>query len=279
MSTPEAIGPTTAAAVERLTTIANATREVLGAHFLVVPNGHQKIDITDLVEKAQETPKRKRGTVTLHSLESLLLYAADQASAEVGYIYADVDARSITAVFNDNKGADFAGWRDHRAQFVAELTPEAKKWIAHNGASNAFSQTEFAEFIEDNIADLAGDESKNLLSVATTIQASSGINFSAAKRLQDGQTQLVYNETINATAGQDGKLQIPQYFDLGLRLFKGDQAGYKLRARLKYRLVNPGVKFWYELERHERAIEDAFGGYVEKVKESGYTVLLGKAGS
>lgn len=279
MTTPESIGPATAATIERLAIAANAARQIDTAHFLVLPHGHQQVDISAMVEKTQPAPNRKRGTVTLHSIESLLTYATDQAAAGMGYIYADVDARGITLVFNDNKSEASAGWRDHRAHFVAELTPEARKWLEHNGAKNAFSQTEFAEFIEDNIADLAGNESTNLLSVATTIQASSGINFSSAKRLQDGQTQLVYNESINATAGADGKLQIPQFFDLGLRLFKGDQAGYKLRARLKYRLVNPGVKFWYELERPERAIEDAFSGYIEKARASGYTVLLGKPGA
>jgi hypothetical protein len=38
------------------------------------------------------------------------------------------------------------------------------------------------------------------------------------------------------------------------------------------------VKFWYELDRPERAIEDAFKGYIEQVKtESGYSVLIGQA--
>lgn len=36
------------------------------------------------------------------------------------------------------------------------------------------------------------------------------------------------------------------------------------------------IKFWYELDRVERAIEDAFAGYVGTLREtSGYQVLLG----
>lgn len=38
------------------------------------------------------------------------------------------------------------------------------------------------------------------------------------------------------------------------------------------------MKFWYELERPEKAVDDAFTGYVTQVREaSGYTVLVGKA--
>ena len=53
--------------------------------------------------------------------------------------------------------------------------------------------------------------------------------------------------------------------------------GYKLRARLKYRLASGSVKFWYELDRPEKAIEDAFAGYIQRVREAadGYTLLIG----
>jgi uncharacterized protein YfdQ (DUF2303 family) len=61
-----------------------------------------------------------------------------------------------------------------------------------------------------------------------------------------------------------------------VRLFKNGD-GYKIKARLKYRIGNGKVKFWYELDRVENAVEDAFKDYIEQVKESGYTVLIGKA--
>ena len=88
---------------------------------------------------------------------------------------------------------------------------------------------------------------------------------------------FLHCQTFNATAGASGALTIPKEFALGLRIFKNGE-GYKLRARLKYRLAGGGVKFWYELDRPERAIEDAFAGSIEKVRtETGYTVLVGKA--
>jgi len=251
--------------------------EINGAHFVIVPAEYDHKDITAAVEKAQATPNRKRGTVTLKDVPSLVEYLTDQAAQQHAIVYADMDARSMTAVFNEQRTA--AGWRDHRAFFQAEFTPEFARWIANNGSGKAKAQGDFAEFIEDNIADISEPFAQALLDVATTIQATSGIEFKAAKRLQDGQTQLTYNESIEARAGADGSLQIPKTFTLGLRIFKNG-GGYLVHARLKYRLASGSVKFWYELDRPERAVEDAFAGYVAQVREkSGYMVLLGTAGT
>lgn len=262
--------------IAALSAAALAPIDVNGAHFVTLPPDYGHIDITKIVEAAQPAPNRKRGTVTVKDVPSLLACCADQGAAALAYIYADPDQRTITAVFNDHRAG--AGWRDHRADFKAEYTPEFARWLANNGANKARGQTEFAEFIEDNLADITEPFAQQLLNVATTIQATSGINFSSAKRLQDGQTQLTYTESIEARAGADGGLTIPKEFTLGLRIFKNG-AGYLLKARLKYRLAAGSVKFWYELDRPERAVEDAFSGYVTEVREkSGYQVLIGAAG-
>jgi uncharacterized protein YfdQ (DUF2303 family) len=245
------------------------------ATFVTLPPGYSLENITAQLEKANTNRNRAQGTAVLGDVDSLLAYCDDQQMQDSGYIYADPDRLTITAVFNDQRNPSVPGWRDHRASFSATTTPEMKKWLAND--KKQMGQTEFAEFLEDNFADLAGADAQTLLNVATTIQATTGINFASARRLQDGQTQLTYNEVVDAKAGADGALKIPQTFALGLRIFKNGDA-YKLTARLKYRLHSGSVKFWYELDRPERAVEDAFAGYVAAVREkSGYRVLIGMA--
>lgn len=248
-----------------------------GHYYVMVPTGYKREDITEAVEKAQPQPNRKRGTVALKSVASLLDYCADQAMPTSGYIYADPDARSITAVFNDHRAALLPGWRDHRAVFKAEYTPEFDNWLRNNKQPK--DQAAFAEFIEDNLVDITEPAAAQLLDVATTMQAKTGINFASSKRLDNGQVQLQYTETIDARAGAGGALEIPKEFALGLRIFKNG-AGYRIKARLKYRLAAGAVKFWYELDRPEKSVEDAFAGYVDELKEkSGYRVLIGSAGA
>jgi uncharacterized protein YfdQ (DUF2303 family) len=258
-----------------LSALAGAAMEpssVDGHHFVMVPKDYRLQDITEAVEKAQATPYRKRGTIQVHDLASLLAYAKDQGTPGAGYIYADIDTRKIVAVFNDTKNYE-PGWRDHRCEYQAAYTPEFKKWMDKN--KQEFSQAAFAEFIEDNLADLHPDFAQVLLDVATTISAKTDINFSSARRLENGQVQLTYNEVIDAKAGAAGALEIPKVFSLGMRVFRNG-TGYVIRARLKYRLHSGSVKFWYELDRIERTIEDAFASYVEQLRtDSGYSVLLG----
>ena len=250
--------------------------EFMGAYaHVVVPENYELRDISTAIEKQQDAPNRKMGTVQLKSLGSLMAYMDDMQTADGAiadaFVYANPDTRTITAVFNDHKAG--GGWRDHRASFNAEWTPEFKKWMDNN--SKPMGQTEFAEFIEDNMADITEPEAAKLLEMALTIQAKTDINFSSAKRLQNGQVQLQYTEAINASAGTNGGMEIPKEFALGLRIFKNGE-GYKLRARLKYRLNGGAIKFWYELDRPERSVEDAFAGYVTTLTEnSGYRVLLG----
>jgi uncharacterized protein YfdQ (DUF2303 family) len=139
---------------------------------------------------------------------------------------------------------------------------------------NPMEQEEFAVFLEDNVADIVEPSGEIMLAMALTLQAKTEANFQSSRRLDNGQVQLHYTETIDARAGA-GQLEIPREFAIGIRLFKNGE-GYRLRARLKYRVGGGKVKFWYELDRPENAIDDAFADYVGKVRDAGFDPLLGR---
>ncbi len=244
---------------------------------VMVPPGYKREDITDAVEKAQPVPNRARGTTVVHDIDSFNRFVTLQTTEASGVgrllIYADVDKGKITAVFNDSVGP-VVGWRDHRCEYNALYTPEFSRWLTGNGKE--MPQAQFAEFIEDNLADLHPENGEQLMLVAQTISAKTGINFSSSRRLDNGQVQLTYNEVIEASAGTSGNVQIPREFKLGLRVFRNGP-GYVINARLKYRLNSGSVKFWYELDRVERVIEDAFKDHVDRVTDNGHKVLLGAA--
>lgn len=263
----------TADTIDRITELAHAsvaTQTVGGITFALVPQNYKREDLTDAIEKAQLAPNRKKGTVALTSIDSFLQYIADQNQAATAYIYANPEAQTLTAVFNDNK-ENAIGWRDHRATFKAELSRDFGKWLSNN--RNQMTQEDFAIFLEDNIADISEPSGEALLGVALSLQAKTEANFSSAKRLDNGQVQFIYTENIEARAG-NGTLEIPREFKIGVRIFKNG-AGYAIKARLKYRLHGGTVKFWYELDRSENAIEHAFSESIEKAQKSGYTVLFG----
>lgn len=252
---------------------AGEVKQVEGTYHFVLPEGFKHVDVTAIVEKSFAEPERKKGRRELLSIESFIQYVKDQDKTGAGYIYADTNDTSLTAVFNDDKAGP--GWRDHVAVFKPQKSPEFSGWIANN--KKPLEQEEFALFLEDNIADVCEPSGEVLLQVALTLQAKTDVQFSSARRLDNGQVQFAFTETIDARAGANGSIEIPREFTLGLRLFKNG-AGYKVRARLKYRLGGGKLKFWYELDRIDTTIENAFKDYIDLAsKESGYTVLLGKA--
>ncbi len=258
--------------IRALVIAAQGAEHVDGTTHLVVPADYKHIDLTASIEKAQFEPNRKTGTTVLTDLPSFMQYVAAQKFDACGYVFADPETRTLTAVFNDHGDVGSPGWRDFRAVYKAELSRELDGWVRNNKQPK--EQEEFAVFLEDNIADVVEPSGEVLLAIALTLQAKTEVNFSSSRRLDNGQVQLTYNETIDARAGT-GAIDIPREFSIGLRLFKNGE-GYKLRARLKYRLGGGKVKFWYELDRVENAIEDAFSAYVEKAREGALPVLIGK---
>ena len=266
---------TTIEKIGALSLAASAIQELKGTAHLVLPEGYRHIDLTAAIEKAGDYPNRKTGTIHLSDLSSFNVYAADQGETHDTYVYADPDTRTLTAVLNDHdKGQNAAGWRDYRAVYKAELSREFTNWLQYN--KKPMEQEDFAIFLEDNIADVVEPSGETLLQVALTLQAKTEVNFSSHKRLDNGQVQFAYSETVDARAGTGtGMIEIPREFTLGLRIFKNGD-GYKVRARLKYRLGGGKLKFWYELDRADNAIEDAFQAYVDQARENGFTVLIGK---
>lgn len=268
------IGKSTIEQLGDLTVAAANVRSIGDAHFLILPPGYERVDITKAVEGALTEPHRKSGTVVLADLPSFLQYVADQATADSCYIYAHPDTRALVAVLNDfgQDHAGMPGWRDFRVTYTAELSREFAAW--YKSDRKIMDQEEFAVFLEDNFADISEPSGETMLQVALTLQAKTEVAFSSHRRLDNGQVQLAYTENIDARAGA-GDIMIPREFAIGLRLFKNGD-GYKVRARLKYRLGGGKVKFWYELDRVENAIEDAFKAYVDQARDSGFPVLLGK---
>lgn len=260
-----------------LTTAATAIQQEGDSFYLLVPTGFSHKNITNDIEKSKLNPNRKSGTITLSDIDSFNTYVTEQASEGCSYIYADPETRTLTAVLNDHdndSGLDLLpGWRDFRAVYTAELSREFSGWLANDRKPK--DQEEFATFLEDNIADVIEPSGESLLAIALTLQAKTEVNFNSSRRLDNGQVQITYTENIDARAGV-GSIEIPREFAIGCRLFKNGD-GYKVRARLKYRLGAGKVKFWYELDRAQNIIEDAFKAYVAKARETAVTVLIGKA--
>lgn len=229
--------------------------------FVTPDRGVHQVDLTG--DQYKDQPTRKKGTTTLRDSASFLAYFGKHADAN-SEVYGDAERLTLTAVLNANT-ADTPRWGDHRAVLALRTTDAWKQWLDKDG--KLMSQEQFAEFLEDHIPELLEPDSATMLEIAQSIQGVAKAEFQSGTRLSTGERALKYVETIQAKAGQKGELVIPETFVIGLVPFEGSE-GYRLTARLRYRINGGPLQLGYKLERPEDTLRTAFQDVVTAIDEA-----------
>lgn len=227
----------------------------------------QTIDLTG--DEHRDTPRRKAGTTTVRDAASFLSYW-DKHHDDSSEVYADAERLTITAVL-DAHAADGARWAGHRLHLALRETTAWKQWLRTDG--ELMDQEAFAEFLEDHLPELLEPSAAEMLEIAQSFQAASKVDFQSASRLSSGQRQFQYVETTTAKAGQKGTLQVPETFVIGLVPFEGSE-GYRLTARLRYRIGQTGLRLGYKLERPDEIRKTAFADVVKTIGEQIDTAVM-----
>jgi uncharacterized protein YfdQ (DUF2303 family) len=238
-----------------------------------------------IAEDLLQAPLRKKGNLTIHDADSFISVVKKQGSLTNSNIYLDVDyAKSkvqAVAIFNDHADGLDAGWRDHRATFNPRITEEWKRWTEMH--KQAFDQAAFAQFLETNLADIASPvgsklpTSSDVITFVTHLEETRNVKYGSGINLQNGMVQLQFTE--EGDSATKGNLELFKEFAIGISPFFGGSA-YQVKAFLRYRIDrNSGaIKFWYELQRADKTIEDAAKEIIEKIKsETGLPVVFGVA--
>jgi uncharacterized protein YfdQ (DUF2303 family) len=237
--------------------------------------------ITDL-EGALPCPLRKRAKAQLGAVDSFIAYV--ETHQEAGTVVvgdANEKGGGFIAIldYHESRQTGVPRWAEHTVTFALEPTPEWVRWLGICGRD--LDQRTFAEFIEDNAADIvpsegdAGTSASALMSVATTLQVKTDIRFASGINLQNGQVQLRYEECINGTWGGDNGMAVPQAFHIGVVPFRGGER-YAVRVRLRYRGTGGKAIFRLELERPHQVVEAAFKDTKAKIETAlVLTVLVG----
>lgn len=242
-------------------------------------------------------PRFRAGTATLLDLDSFIHFVQRHSDEHsLIFAYNDRATPSITAILNYNETGAAGKPRngDHRALHRFPLADEWKAWNAQN--AKGMTQVDFGKFLEDHIIDVTdpgeiqfSDAQRKFVDrlggfdkIAHPAQlVSLAMNFSVidaqsavtATTLQSGEMQIEIKSEHTDRAGQ--KLNVPSMFVIAIPVFKGGDA-YQVLARLRYRVTNGIVTFFYELWRLDLVFDHAFDGAVKQViDETGVPVLLG----
>jgi uncharacterized protein YfdQ (DUF2303 family) len=244
-----------------------------GKPFVIVPEGYA----LETIDQVFEAPVRATGVVKLRDANSFVTYFNRQKRTE-SLVYASLDPAKILGVIDDHHsyeealGVDDstkgANWRGYRVEFSVPASREWKTWTGKD--RQPMTQLELAELIEDNLPDIINPDGSTMLSVALNFEASKEGNFVSATRLQDGSTNFVWKEDVNATGN---KIAMPSQITLSIPVFENGSP-YSIDARIKYRVQNGTLKIWYELVRPHKVLEVAFRAIWSQIEEQTTTKIL-----
>ncbi|TXL91625.1 DUF2303 family protein [Streptomyces sp. IB2014 016-6] len=223
-------------------------------HVVALGRGEfRQVDLTG--NEYRDTPKAKSGTTVVRDVDSFLAYF-DKHSDESSEVYADVEARTVTAVL-DAHAAGAPRWGRHRLQLQLRETAAWRAWI---GADNQLMpQERFAEFIEDNLVDLVEPTAATMLELAESFEVTTSAEFQSSQRLDSGARKFSYVEEQTGKAGHKGDITIPATLTLALSPFEGSEP-YKVIARFKYRLdkAKGALSLGFKIERPGDILTAAF---------------------
>jgi uncharacterized protein YfdQ (DUF2303 family) len=234
-----------------------------------LPPGWTYKEIDD--EKLMSRPRRKKAKISTNDADSFTDYIKRHGSLADSTIWCQADYSAgkvkFMAILNDHGETETASaWRDHTASFAPEYSEEWKRWNAKN--KQPFSQAEFAAFIEENLKDVAALENRPsggaMLEMALSFEANQDMRFKSAIRLQSGGVQMNFVQSDDDQT--IAKMQMFDRFSLGMPVFWNGDA-YQLDARLRYRVRDGRLTFWFELIRQDKVLEAATNTIIEKIRD------------
>jgi uncharacterized protein YfdQ (DUF2303 family) len=241
-------------------------------------------------------PERRSGTATHTDLDSFIAHV-DRFMDEDSAIFAVTDrsAPRLLAVLDYHRigsGGD-PRFGCHRSSYAFPLSDEWEAWTGAN--KKAMSQRDFAEFMEGRIVDIIPPP-ETLSRAAKILVERANVSFAGPEKIRDlargilvhesakaaeswnnqtGEREISYENT-HATSDKDNKpLKVPGAFLIGIPLFTGGEH-YELPVRLRYRVAQGQIVWFYELAQAEAVFDDAIRGAIQKVRaETDLPVFLG----
>lgn len=250
----------------------SSVRWIGGRPFAIAPMETVLYDLEPLAEK----PSRKMAKISVDRVQSLVQYVKAYGGKDGSTMaFASLDNAAVRVVLDYHSAAKGeARWCGHQVTFRLRETREWKEWLASDGRK--MTQVDFAEFLEDRMVDIVEPPAADVFSLVRTLEAKRKVNFSSAVRLEDGTAKINWEDEIETRGGKEkGQIEVPSMLTLGIRPFEGMDK-WKLEVRLRYRLSEGNVWFWYQIVEPDRVKEAAFEDQVQTFeKDAGLTCIRG----
>lgn len=242
-----------------------------------LPDGRGGVKVVD-TDAYFGVPRRATANRTVTDAASFVGYV-NRHKVDGTEVYAHTSSSSVVAVIDSHEGSDAdPGWQQHRLTLALEHTKAWLAWATHDLGQNPrswFGQQEFAEFIEDRALDVQDPDHARLIELATKFEATKKVEFGQATRLDNGEVQFQYTETVGPKKGAKDSIEFPKELKLALRPYIGGPI-YFVFASLRYRIGADGLMLGYALQRPENILEAAFADIVTEIRD-GRTDKIGES--
>lgn len=250
-------------------------REIDSGYYTIVANGDRVEDL----EKLMDMPRRIRANAVAHDRDTFIDYFNTYKNLD-SRVFADRQNFNIVGIldYHGKPDVDFGqdpGWCSHSVTYTLPRSPEWITWTAHNG--KRMQQSDFAQFVENNVDDIREPSGADMLEVSRNLQAKRSVDFSSAIRLANGEQEFTYSELIQGSSSK-GKMTVPETFSIGIPVFMNGEH-YAVEARLRYRISDSKLLLWYDLYQPQRIEADAFNSVVTGIANgTGVGVWMGGPG-
>jgi len=228
--------------------------------FLIIPDGYraEKVDI----EKLLNTPMRNKGSVSVATVDSFLLFVERELIYGTTVCFANLDKSTFTVIFNYSGGGNLAGWSDRCVSVCLKKTTSFPRWILKDRAQ--MDQLTFADFIEENMADISEPDAATVIEMIQQLKVHRKAEFISVVDPRTGFTNLTFNEQ---TSGETlkGNIEFCGRFVLGIAPFRGSDK-YRIDAALRFNINEANkLRVFYSLINADLVEEHAFDAQREKV--------------
>lgn len=236
-------------------------------HAVIIPRDCELKSLAEFQYPDGRPPSRIKTTVALRDADSFLKYLGVFRDIHTR-VFADPKALSFLAVIdyhqprNESTELVVPEFLSHRATLALEKDERWNIWTGKN--EKVFSQTEFAEFIEDNNADIFEPSAACMLEIARDLHAHTEVNFDSKVKPSNGQVQLRYNEVVTAGVGPAGAVEVPEVFKIQIPVFFGEGL-VSIQCRLRYRITGGKLTFHYKMYRQSDILMEAFEKTVKSI--------------
>jgi len=235
--------------------------------FIIVPgaDGLKVVNLSEELKKAN--PDRKRINLEFFDVSSFVEYVNEHKSDSTRIFVENQQAPyKFTAIidYHEPGAAGMANWMTHRASLILRASDEFSAWKGMNKKS--FEQAGFVEFLKDRRRDIFTPSGATLMEIALTLEATTQSRVTSKVRTNTG-IHIEFKEDVNAKAGINSSLDIPEEIQLNIPIFQGMPC-IPLNAEFIFRINSGTLIFAYRLIEIDTIIQNAVKSTQALIREN-----------